>query len=216
MKKRSKTLFLAAFLGWFFLTLTLSIAAPLLCRPFYYAHIQGLHLPENTGYTEEVIREAFDDMMDFCVKGEAFGTGELAWSESGKAHFEDCAFLFRLDFLVLAASVLLLLACFLVEKKGSRPSRPAGRGPRFYAGLLLGAGFLVTAAFAEADFDRSFVTFHHLFFPGKENWIFDYRTDQIIMILPEEFFRNCAILIVGLLFALCILLMVSDRWGEKK
>lgn len=215
-RRKSALLFLAAFLGWAFLAISLSVAAPLLCRPFYYAHIDGLDLPENTGFTEEQIRAAFDEMMDFCVQGKPFGTGELLWSESGKAHFEDCAVLFRLDFLVAAVSACLLLCCFLARRKGAVPARICGRGPRFFAGLFPGVAFLITAALAARDFDRAFVTFHHLFFPGKENWLFDYRTDQIILILPEEFFRNCAILIVGLLFVFCLVLILSDRAGREE
>ena len=33
--------------------LTGAVAAPILCRPFYYAHIGPLHLEEQTGLTQE-------------------------------------------------------------------------------------------------------------------------------------------------------------------
>jgi len=86
-----------------------------------------------------------------------------------------------------------------------------GKGPMFWAGGILSVSFLVIAGLAALDFDRAFVVFHSLFFPGKTNWIFDYRTDQIIEVLPQVVFRNYAILIVGLLFAGCIGLMLADR-----
>ena len=35
--------------------LTGAVAAPILCRPFYYAHIGPLRLAERTGYTEHRI-----------------------------------------------------------------------------------------------------------------------------------------------------------------
>ena len=41
-----------------------SIAAPLLCRSFYYAHIGPMGL-EGWGLTGEEIRTAYDEMMDF-------------------------------------------------------------------------------------------------------------------------------------------------------
>ena len=193
-----------------FLVLTVSIAAPLVCRPFYYAHIQALHLPETTGFTEEEIREAYDEMMDFCMKGEEFGTGVMKWSEDGKSHFADCAVLFRLDFQVMAAAVLILVLCLILYLRGYRPKLLCGRGPLFWAGAILMGGFLVIAALGAADFDRAFVIFHHIFFPGKTNWIFYYDVDEIIQVLPEVFFRNCAILIIGLMFILCILEIVLD------
>ena len=46
--------------------LTGSIAVPLLCRSFYYAHIGPMHL-ENYGLTEREIKTAYDEMMDFCL-----------------------------------------------------------------------------------------------------------------------------------------------------
>ena len=76
--------------------------------------------------------------------------------------------------------------------------------------------FAVIAALAAMDFDRAFVVFHKLFFPGKDNWIFDAETDAIINVLPEAFFRNCAILIVALLFLACILLLVLDARSRKR
>ena len=58
------------------LVLSASIAVPILFRPFYYIQIDALRLPERTGWPEEVIREAYDEVLDFCVLGTPFGTGE--------------------------------------------------------------------------------------------------------------------------------------------
>jgi len=79
----------------------------------------------------------------------------------------------------------------------------------------LGAVFSVVGILAAIDFDRAFVIFHTLFFPGKDNWIFDWRMDPIILILPQEFFRNCAILIGMLLLVWCVALVVTDLWLGK-
>ena len=46
--------------------------------------INALNLPQQTGWSAETIREAYDQVLDFCVLGAPFGTGELAWSESGR------------------------------------------------------------------------------------------------------------------------------------
>ena len=47
--------------------LTGSIAVPLLCRPFYYAHIGPMNLT-SYGLTEGEIKTAYDEMMDFCLE----------------------------------------------------------------------------------------------------------------------------------------------------
>ncbi len=193
-----------------FLVLTVSVAVPLVCRPFYYVHITALDLPGSSGHTAAEIREAYDEMMDFCMKGEPFGTGVLRWSESGMRHFADCAALFRLDFQVMAIAAVVLALCGVFYWKGYRPARFWGRGPLFWSAAALAFGFLVVAGFAAADFDRAFVIFHRMFFAGKDNWIFDPRYDEIINVLPEIFFRNCAILIITVMFALCIGLAVAD------
>lgn len=194
-----------------------SIAAPILCRPFYYAHIGPLRLEERTGLTEAEIKTAFDEMMDYCVGGEDFSTGVLKWSESGKSHFTDVRFLFRLDLSLLSCALGLLIALGLLVYLGRQLPKPIlGRGPAFWAGAGLAAVFAVVGALAALDFDRAFVVFHALFFPGKDNWLFDPNADQIINILPQEFFRNCAILVLALLLTGCAALILFDLvWSRR-
>ena len=196
MKERVISLLLSLALA--LLAVSAAVAAPILCRPFYYAHIGALHLPERTGWSEETIRTAFDDVMDYLLKGEEFGTGELKWSESGRSHFADVKGLFWLDLWILLGSAAAVAALALVCRR-VKPHRFRQRGPSFWAGVGLLVLFGVVGALAASDFQRAFTVFHALFFPGKTNWLFDPAADQIILILPEEFFRNCAVLIVALI-----------------
>ena len=197
--------------------LTAAIAAPILCRPFYYAHIGPLELEERTGLTEEEIKTAFNEMLDYCLGAEEFSTGVLKWSESGKSHFTDVRVLFLLDLRVLAVSIVLLVVFNLIlYRKRIKPAPLLGRGPAFWAGAGLGAVFLLIGALAALDFDRAFVVFHALFFPGKSNWLFDPNTDQIINILPQEFFRNCAILILAILVLGCAALILFDLLSKRR
>ena len=78
------------------------------------------------------------------------------------------------------------------------------------------AVFLAVGALAATDFDRAFVIFHSIFFPGKTNWIFDWRTDPIILLLPEDFFRNCAILVLVLLVFWCAVLIAADLLAGRR
>ena len=81
--------------------LTGSIAVPLLCRSFYYAHIGPMGL-EGYGLSREEIETAYDEMMDFCLgRREDFSAGVLAFSQSGADHFADVRGLFLLDLRVL-------------------------------------------------------------------------------------------------------------------
>jgi len=197
--------------------LTGSIAVPLLCRPFYYAHIGPMGL-ENYGLSEGQVREAFDDVMDFCLgRRETFAAGVLGFSRSGAEHFADVRELFLLDLRVLEAS-LAGLAVLLIVCKARRvhPRRFWGRGPGFWAAAGLGTVFLIVGGLAALDFDRAFVAFHSIFFPGKDNWLFDWSMDPIILFLPQEFFRNCAVLILALLLVWCAVLIAADLWMGKR
>ena len=204
--KTSKPLSLFTALFTALAVLSGSIAAPLLCRPFY------------AGLTAEEIRQAFDQVMDFCLGLRPdFAAGVLPWSQSGAGHFADVRRLFLLNLRVLAlslAGLLLLLVCSRL--KHVRPYCFRGRGPGFWAAAGLAAVFLVVGGLAALDFDRAFVIFHALFFPGKTNWLFDWRTDPVILILPETFFRNCALLILALVMLWCAVLIFADLWAGKR
>lgn len=197
--------------------LTAAIAAPILCRPFYYAHIGPLALCEQTGLTREEIKTAFDEMMDFCLGGEEFSTGALRWSESGRSHFSDVRVLFLLDLRVLAAAIVLLILVLTASRlAGRRPGRLLGRGFSFWAGAGLAAVFVVIGVLAATNFDRAFTIFHTIFFPEKDNWLFDPVEDQIITILPQTFFMNCAILILAILLLGCLVLVLWDLLPRRK
>ena len=141
--KSSKLLSVLTALAAALLVLSGSIAVPILCRPFYYAHIEALSLPEYTGLSVDQIKQAFDEMLDFCLGLRPdFSVGVLPWSESGRDHFVDVRVLFQLDLvlLVLSAAALVLLFLF-ARKRRLTPARLLGRGPGWY-GLLPLAGVL--------------------------------------------------------------------------
>lgn len=199
------------------LVLSFSIAVPILFRPFYYLQIDALALPERTGWSREVIREAYDDVLDFCVLGKPFSAGQLAWSEAGRSHFADVRVLFRADFAVLAATAAACVLLLILRLRGKlRFHRFLGRGPGFWAGALAAGLVAVVGGLAALDFERAFVVFHALFFPGKDNWLFDPAADPIILVMPEAFFRNCALLIGAVLLACCAGLILSDLFRRQR
>ena len=193
--------------------LTAAIALPIYIRPFYYAHIEPMGLPAYTGLTAAQLREAYDGILDYLtLPNRPFSCGILPFSADGEAHFADCRVLFDLNAHVLLGSGA-VLAVLLILKKKLGPYRLFGRSAAWWAGLLALILPLVVGSLAAINFDRAFVIFHQIFFPGKSNWLFDWRTDPIILALPQEFFRNCAILIgAGLVvFSLSLLIISGIR-----
>ena len=68
---------------------------------------------------------------------------------------------------------------------------------------------------AALDFERAFVLFHQIVF-RNDYWIFDYRTDPVITILPETFFMHCFMLIVVIVCLLAIICLGYYRYQQKK
>lgn len=210
---------LSLLLALFFLSA--AIAFPILCRPFYYSQIKSLNLSAQTGWDEQTIRAAYDEVMDYLVYGAPFGTGALRWSADGQAHFADCRVLFRLDFALLGGTALLLILLAVLYRRGRIVfHRFCGRSPVFWAAAGLSVVFVIVAVWAVIDFNGLFTVFHHMFFPGKTNWVFDWRTDEIILILPEAFWARTGGLILilclgGLWLAVFAAWALSHRKGKK-
>jgi integral membrane protein (TIGR01906 family) len=194
--------------------LTVSIGLPIYIRPFYYAHIGAYDLEGLSGYSEAQIREAYDDVLDYLtLPGREFGTGELPHSPEGKAHFEDCKVLFDLNAAILIGSAAVLILLFLLRKKCG-PYRLGKHSAPFWAAVLSLTAPIMIGCLAALDFDRAFVIFHSIFFPGKTNWVFDWYRDPIIRVLPQDFFRNCAILIGMGLVTMAMGILVWE--GKRK
>lgn len=191
------------------LILTASIGLPIYVRPFYYIQIDTLNLVERTGYSYEVIKEAYNEVLDFCtIPWCEFGTGELRWSEEGASHFADCKGLFLLNGAALLISLAVVITLFVLHKKGIiELGSPLGFDVSFFSGLGLLSVFTLLVLLVSLDFNSAFVIFHSLFFPGKDNWLFNPFTDQIINVMPTEFFMNCAILIASSII-ICSLVFV--------
>lgn len=187
-----------AFLATPLFFISFAVSIPAVFRPFYYACITPLHIEETSGYDRETIVEAYDDVMAFIWEGAEFKTGSLEWTEEEKEHFEDCIPLFRLQ--VILASLLgayLLVYLILVKKGIVKKAWLFGISPVAYGGMLTILLMIIVGIFALANFDLLFEVFHSVFFPGKENWIFNESTEEVINILPEEFFAVCAGFVVA-------------------
>lgn len=198
--------------------LTFCIALPIYCRFFYYIQIKTLGLEESTGWSYEVIKEAYDEVLNFCtLPGGQFGAGQLKFSEEGAAHFADCKFLFGLNLAVLLTSgaVLILIIVLKILKKVEILSFKGHRA-YFYSAIVAVTLPVILGLLISIDFDAAFKIFHSIFFPGKDNWMFNPYTDEIIRVMPEQFFMNCAILIGGALVIFAAALIAADLIIKRK
>ncbi len=198
--------------------ITVSIGLPIYIRGFYYCQIDKYALTETTGYDKETIKEAYDRVLDYLtLPGKEFGTGVFPHSEEGESHFRDCKKLFDLNGMVLIGSIVVTLFLYILAKIGKfTPGRPFGRHFTLTCGVGMLGLFGLIGGLAALNFDKAFVVFHRLFFPGKENWLFNPRTDGIILILPQDFFMACGILIVGSIVLLALGLIFYGVWEKHR
>lgn len=200
------------------LIITFSIGLPIYARVFYYAHVDALDMPARTGFEREEIIEAYDEVLDFLtLPGKEFGTGELLHSPEGKGHFEDCKVLFDLNrnaFLIALAVFVTIL--ILKKYKIVNLTRPLGFGLYFWSGASTLAIFASIGIIAAQNFSKAFTIFHKIFFPGKDNWLFNPYTDEIILVMPEEFFMDCAILICASIIIISLVLIAVGIIKKRK
>ena len=169
-----------------------SVVGTLAFKPLYYHDMEALGIAEYTGVSEAEIRENYDALIDYNM---AWEDGDLKFptlpmSETGKIHFEEVKEIFDFfKYLAVVCGILGIVGIVFMAKK--KEHRYLKMTAIVSCGLPVVLGILVALFW-----DKVFVIFHELFF-NNDYWIFDYRTDPIILLLPDEFFMHCALLIFG-------------------
>ena len=214
-RRSNKLLSLIFVIAIVVLTITVSISLPIYIRPFYYAHVDMLDMPGYWEVDRDLIIEAYDEVLDFLtIDGREFGAGFLPYSEEGKGHFEDCKVLFDLNKNALIISFGVVVLLLIMNKlRIIKLARPFGCPLSMLAGIGTLLLFATLALVVAQDFSAAFTVFHKIFFPGKDNWLFNPYEDPIILFMPQEFFRNCAILICSSILLISVVLIVR---GIKK
>lgn len=177
------------------LTLTViavSVVFTLGFKPLYYLDIKALDIPETSGYSQEVIRENYDVLIDYNLSfgDEPLEFPSLAMSESGRIHFEEVKVIFNLFKYMAVAGVTVSAAgiWFCAKRKEYRYLK--------WTSVLTVVLPAVLGILVALNWDWVFVTFHKIAF-RNDYWIFDPATDPVITILPDAFFMHCALMIFG-------------------
>lgn len=202
----------------FFCILTMSIGLPIYIRPFYYLHIEALDLSGVSGFTADQIVTAYDEVLDYLtLPGRTFGTGVMACSQRAADHFLDCKVLFDLNAGILMGSLAVILGLSLLCRSGKLGTLRLGGRHAAWWGAFGALGIpLIVGSLAALDFNRAFVIFHSVFFPGKDNWLFSWYEDQIIRVLPQQYFMNCAILIGLGILTLSLGVMTVETYNRNR
>ena len=182
----------------FFISVGLAIA--IYVRPLYYIGME--RISEETGYSTEIIKENYDALIDYCSP---FFTEELDFptlpeSETGISHFVEVKVIFNLFFVLLFITPVFLTGLIYLQHRRKNASWMLA-SPIIVCVLPLLIGLACAV-----DFSRIFVLFHEIVF-RNDDWLFSPYEDPIILFLPERFFLQCALIIVGTGLLGCITLL---------
>ena len=184
------------------------IAFVLLFRPFYYLHIKPLELERKSGYSYKEIKESYDDVIDYMIYKNHFSVGKMKYSKLGESHFKDCKKLFRLDFILLGITFIGLL----FQRKYFKDYKIKKRSISYWSSIILMGGLILLLVIAIIfGFENLFDGFHKIFFYGKDNWLFDSSKDEVIKILPIEYFRNCGLFIVSMILIISFYILKKEK-----
>ena len=152
---------------------------------------------------------------------DADGNTVDCFSSREAEHMADCRDLIALAgrlrwFMGIAAAVLLVAGVFLWKHLRSFAN---GMLAGFGLALVIGLAILV---WGMISFDGLFTAFHKLAFTN-DLWLMDARTDMLIRLMPETFFRSLGIkvlLAVGVAalvcFAVAVILRILGRDEDEK
>lgn len=183
-------------LAIFLFILTAAIALTINFTPLYSFDITYLDIEGLTGLSKEVIMENYQILMRYL---NVPWVGELNMpdfpsSASGLFHFYEVKRLFMFNYGVMIITGIISFF-FLRNRKRSGELWQILNITRLMVFIPIFILFFIAL-----NFNQLFVTFHQIFF-NNDAWIFDWRTDPIILALPQEFFMHCFILVFVLLEA---------------
>lgn len=115
--------------------------------------------------------------------------------------------------IVLIASIILLLAVgvvlYITQSAGTLIKSLS------YGAILTLLFTGIVVIWAIIDFDSLFYLFHILSF-NNDLWLLDPTRDYLIMMFPQGFFRDAALMLIGTIILGALLLLVASRIMQKR
>lgn len=163
--------------------------------------------------TDEMMDYLKGDREDLVVNTIVDGKEREFFNEKEKRHMVDVQNLFLGAMeLRLGAGILTVVlgAILLLKKQGLTLLRMLQWG----IGMFIGS-MAALAALIATDFTKYFTYFHLIFF-DNDDWILNPKTDLLINIVPEGFFRDTAYTIAFLFLGICLLLFLGAAYLRKR
>jgi integral membrane protein (TIGR01906 family) len=182
----------------------------LLFKPLYYADINILNIEDSSNLSKAELKANYDYVITYLTQyeDEEFNLPTLPSSINGQTHFKEVKAIFDNLKIMLLFSILISIIGIIINKRKKK-----------FKYLLTSSIILIIMPIILfipfiINFDKSFTTFHHIFF-NNDYWLFDVDLDPIITILPQDFFFHCAILILSLIIIISLILRYIYRSSTK-
>lgn len=199
---------------WFFLALISTVVLMVMnCTPIYSFVIDKYNLTTRTGLSADKLMLNYKEIVSYLQApgSQYLQLSDFAMSESGVIHFADVKIIFQVLYVVVILFVI-TLGIFLVIRHHEKDKALLSI---FNKGANLAfVVFSLLLASISVNFSATFTMFHKIFF-RNDYWVFDYRTDPIILALPEQLFLILSVIIIGLLFAVCLWIKVIHYKYKK-
>lgn len=163
--------------------------------------------------TEEMMAYLKDEREDLKILTVVGGEERFFFNEKETRHMVDVQGLFlkAMQFRRMAVGFLMLFGGLLLWKK---QEAVLWRMLQWGIGLLLGS-MAGLALLISTDFTKYFTCFHLIFF-DNDDWILNPKTDLLINIVPEGFFRDTAFLIAGVFLTTAAVLWLLAAFLYKR
>ncbi len=151
------------------------------------------------------------DRENLIIQTTIGGEQKEFFNDREKAHMADCRILFiaaiwiRRFCLLLIVLTAVIITAFNKKTKLEKAKYISSGIWKGIIAIAVCMGTLVTVI--AINFDRAFITFHHIFF-NNDMWLLDPDTDNLINIVPQTFFIDICIRI-GVIFGILMILIFS-------
>jgi integral membrane protein (TIGR01906 family) len=182
-------------------------------QPLYEYGFQQYEVGQTTGLADVELSKAASGLIGYFnsdeelidVTVEKDGRPFRLFNDREIIHMKDVKALIRLDYTVFLVSLVYATAVAGIMLLRREPRRLAA--PLFWGGVLALVIVLTRAALAISDFSAFWVNFHLISFVN-DFWLLDPRTDYLIMLFPEGFWRDAMIFVDAIILTLTITVTV--------
>lgn len=190
---------------------------------FFRWHYVNHDIETTTGMDVDELMVVTDKMMDYLIDRRDTldmtamidGQIEEVFGQREKLHMVDVKDLFLGGRLMRNVSFFCLIICIALmafKKKEWLNSWLANLWKFFIASFLVIGALGVLFA---SDFNKYFTIFHEIFF-DNDLWLLNPKTDILINMVPEIFFFQTVMLIIGLFIISIIAVLVTATFVRKR